>query len=263
MPDIQINATRIFYQWDGPSRGDVVMLSNSLASNLGMWVHQVPALVEAGFRVLRYDSRGMGASQVPVGPYTVGMLADDVIALMDALDVERVHFCGLSKGGMVGQTLGAQAGDRLSSLALCDTAAYMPAPEVWDERIAAVRAGGMSAVVDGTVDRWFTPAGQARVAKDVADVRKMILDTPVEGFAACCEAIKAMDQRPTLGAIATPTLVIVGEDDPGTPVAAAELIHRSIAGSELVVIPESAHFCNMEQPQAFNEALLGFVRRHA
>lgn len=263
MPAKAVNGIQIFYQWDGPSKGDVVMLSNSLASNLNMWVHQVPALTDAGFRVLRYDSRGMGASQAPAGPYSIDMLAGDALALIDEFKLERVHFCGLSKGGMVGQTLGAMHSDRLSSLALCDTAAHMPAPELWDQRIAAAREGGMSAVVDGTVDRWFTPAGQKRVAKDVADVRQMILDTPVEGFAACCEAIKAMDQRPTLGQINTPTLVIVGEDDPGTPVSAAELIHEHIAGSELVVIPEAAHFSNMEQPEVFNEALLGFLRKHA
>ena len=163
---------------------------------------------------------------------------------------------------MVGQWLGTHHGTRLRSLVLCDTAAYMGGIDVWQERVASVRAGGMAAVVDGTIERWFTPAGQMRLAGEVAKVREMILATPPDGYCACAEAIMAMDQRETIKSITTATLIIVGEDDPGTPVSAAELIHSHVPGSELVVLTQAAHFSNIEQPDAFNAALLSFLNRH-
>ena len=259
MPVADINGTQIHYRWDGPEQGPVLMLSNSLASNLHMWDAQMDALLGAGYRVLRYDSRGMGRSAAPTGPYTIEMLAEDAVALLDHLGLDRVKFCGLSKGGMVGQRLGVAHADRVECLVLCDTAASMAAPGLWEERIEAARSGGMAAVVDATVERWFTPAGRERLAPQVSEVRDMILATPVEGFAGCCQAIAAMDQREDIRAITVPTLVIVGEDDPGTPVSAAELIHANITGSKLVVLPEAAHFANVEQADRFNGALLGFL----
>ena len=178
---------------------------------------------------------------------------------MDYLDLNKVRFCGLSKGGMVGQMLGTAHADRVECLVLCDTSAFMGGGNTWQERMDAVRAGGMQAVAEGTIDRWFTKAGQERLASEVDDVRQMILGTPVEGFVACCQAIATMDQRESIKVIQTPTLVIVGEDDPGTPVADAELIHQNIAGSKLLVLPEAAHFANVEQAERFNGGLLGFL----
>ena len=262
MATMTVNDIELNYRIDGPRDGDPLLLSNSLASTLDMWRPQMGPLTDAGFRVVRYDSRGHGASGVSGGPYTVSQLANDALALLDALDIERAHFCGLSKGGMVGQWLGTHNGNRLKSLALCDTAAYMGGPGAWQDRIAMVNQSGMSAVVDATIDRWFTTSGQSRLTQDVEAVRQMILNTPPEGFCACAEAITQMDQRESIRSITTPTIVIVGEQDPGTPVSAAELIHQRIAGSELVVIPDAAHFANMEQPTAFNDALLGFLSRH-
>ena len=261
MPTTEVNGTTLNYRFDGPEQGPVVMLSNSLASNLTMWDPQIEALTGAGFHVLRYDSRGHGQSAAPQGPYTMEMLAEDAVGLMDALELEKVRFCGLSKGGMVGQMLGAKHGDRLISLALCDTSAFMggPGAAAWDERINTVREKGMGSVADATIDRWFTKPGQQRLPEDVEKVRQMILTTPVEGFCACCEAIKVMDQRESIRAIITPTLVIVGEDDPGTTVEMAQQIQQSIAGSQLVILPEAAHFCNVEQAGGFNKALLGFL----
>lgn len=263
MPLADVNGTTLHYRFDGPEQGLVVMLSNSLASSLTMWDPQISALVEEGYRVLRYDSRGHGQSSVPKGPYSIEMLGGDAVGLLDALGLDKVHFCGLSMGGMVGQMLGARHGDRLISLALCSTSAFMAARELWDERMEIVRKNGMNAVVDATIDRWFTKAGQERLHVDVEKVRRMILNTPVDGFCACCAAIQDMDQRDSIRTISTRTLVMVGEHDPGTPVSTAEFIHERIASSELRVFSDAAHFINVEQAGAFNDALLNFIKGSA
>ena len=262
MPLADVNGTKLNYRLDGPEQGTVVMFSNSLASALSMWDLQVPPLVEAGYRVLRYDSRGHGQSEVPEGPYSIEMLAADAVGLMDALGLEKVHFCGLSMGGMVGQMLGARRGDRLISLILSSTSAHMPPRVIWDERIETVRENGMSAVVDATIDRWFTKAGQERLGADVEKIRHLILHTPTDGFCASCVAIQNMDQRDSIRRISTGTLVLVGEHDPGTPVSAAEFIHQQISSSELKVFSDAAHFVNVEQSSVFNEALLKFIEKH-
>jgi 3-oxoadipate enol-lactonase len=259
MPFAEVNNTTLNYRLDGPEHGPVIMLSNSLASDLTMWEFQIPALVQAGYRVLRYDSRGHGHSAVTEGPYSIEMLAADAVGLMDVLDLEKVHFCGLSKGGMVGQMLGAKYGDRLISLTLSSTAAYMAPKRIWDERIATVRKHGMAVVADGTIDRWFTKAGQIRLAAAVEKVRRVILDTPVDGFCGCCAAIRDMDQRETIRTVSIRTLVMVGEQDSGTPVSAAELIHQGISSSILKIIPDAAHFVHMEQSRVFNGSLIKFL----
>ncbi|MFH1479781.1 MAG: 3-oxoadipate enol-lactonase [Pseudomonadota bacterium] len=263
MAHIDVNGTTLQYQFDGPEQGHVVMLSNSLASDLTMWNPQIPALVRAGFRVLRYDSRGHGGSAVSKGPYSMELLTDDAVALMDALGLDKVHFCGLSMGGMVGQILGSKYEPRLASLTLCSTAAYMGQPGIWDERIAVVQEKGMEAVVDATIDRWFTKAGQRLLSSDVEKIRVMILSTPVEGFCACSAAIRDMDQREAIRSITTPTMILVGEQDPGTPVSAAQFIHERITSSGLQVFKDAAHFLNVERSEAFNDALLNFLTKGA
>jgi 3-oxoadipate enol-lactonase len=262
MPLADVNKTTIHYSLEGPENGAVVMFSNSLASNLHMWDAQVPVLGQAGYRVLRYDSRGHGKSGAPPGPYTMEMLTADAVGLMDALGLSKVHFCGLSKGGMVGQMLGSQYADRLISLTLCDTAAQLPPKEIWEERMAAARQKGMAAMVDAFIDRWFTKPGQQRLSAEIKKVRKMISDTPVEGFCGCCCAIRDMDQRESIRVISTPTLVMVGEHDPGTPVSAAKFIHEQIKTSELKIIYDAAHFINVEQAAVFDEALLKFLAKN-
>ena len=259
MPTANVNDTTLHYRFDGPEDAPVILISNSLASDLTMWDHQIDTLLGLGFRVLRYDSRGHGRSGVPPGPYGIEMLTGDAVGLLDALDVERASFMGCSMGGMVGQMAGTKHGDRIDKLVLCSTSAYMGGGDVWAARIEAVTSGGMAAVVDATLDRWFTGPGQDRIPADVARVREMILATPPEGFVACAHAIAAMDQRESIRAIDRSTLVVVGEDDPGTPPSAAELIHDRIAGSKLVVLEESAHFCNIEQAGSFNAALEAFL----
>ena len=258
MPTTNVNDTTLHYRFDGPEDAPVILVSNSLASNLGMWNHQLGTLLRLGFRVLRYDSRGHGQSGVPPGPYSIEMLTEDAVGLLDALGIDRASFMGCSKGGMVGQMAGTKHGDRFDKLVLCSTSAYMGGRDVWAARIEAVANGGMAAVVDATIDRWFTGPGQERLPADVARVREMILATPLEGFIACAHAIAAMDQRESIRAIERPTLVVVGEHDPGTPPSAAELIHDRIAGSKLVVLESSAHFCNVEQAGPFNAALEEF-----
>ena len=259
MSTANVNDATLHYRFDGPENAPVILVSNSLASNLGMWDQQIDTLLGLGLRVLRYDSRGHGQSAVTPGPYSIEMLTEDAVGLLDALGIERASFMGCSKGGMVGQMAGTKHGDRFDRLVLCSTAAYMGGGDVWAARIEAVTNGGMDAVVDATIDRWFTTAGQERIPGEVERVREMILATPPEGFVACAHAIAAMDQRQSIRAIDRPTLVVVGEDDPGTPPSAAELIHDRISGSKLVVLPDSAHFCNVEQAGPFNAALEEFL----
>jgi len=254
-----VNGTTIHYRFDGPETGSVVMLSNSLASNLTMWDNQIPALKAAGYRVLRYDSRGHGQSAATPGPYSIAMLAADVVGLLDFLHLGKVHFCGLSLGGMVGQVLGASYGDRLLTLTLCDTSALPPQPEIWDERIASVMKNGTKILVDTAIDRWITKAGQKRLPREAEKARQMILNTPAVGYCGCGAAIRDLDLRESIRSIKTRTLVIVGDEDEGTPVSAAEFIHGQIVGSKLMIIPAAAHLSNVEQAEIFNAALLEFI----
>ena len=263
MPNIDVNGTNLHYRFDGPEQGQVVMLSNSLASTLAMWEPQIAPLTGAGYRVLRYDSRGHGLSASPEGPYTIEQLAGDVVALMDGLGLARVHFCGLSIGGMVGQMLGTHYGDRLISLTLCDTAAQMPPKEMWDDRITAVRAAGIASLADGLADLRITKSGQTRLPEEVNRIREMIVNTPAEGFCACCAAIRDMDQRASIRAIATPTKIIVGDQDVPTPVTESQFIHEQVTASTLTVFPDAAHQSNLEQAEAFNATLLGFLQQRA
>ena len=260
MPQIAANGIDIHYELAGPPDAPLVVLSNSLGTRLEMWDLQLPALAQR-YRVLRYDSRGHGRSTAPAGPYSLAMLADDVIGLLDGLGIERAHFCGLSMGGMVGQLLGATYGPRLRSLTLCSTACHLAPKELWDQRIQAVNEGGTAAIADAVVERWFTEAFRAEPSIVVERVRQMILETPAHGYAACCAAIRDMDLRETIRAIRLPTLIIAGDKDPATPPAKAQEIRDRIPGARLEVIPEAAHLVNIEQDVAFDASLLAFLDR--
>lgn len=264
MPKLSANGIAIHYELTGPENGPVVTMSHSLAAHSGMWAPQVPALVGRGYRVLRYDTRGHGQSEVPAGPYTLEMLAEDVIALLQGLGIAKTHFVGLSMGGMIGQTLALMRPDLLHSLVLCDTSSGYP-PEAaaqWQERIAAAKAHGLEPNVEPTLERWFSPGFAADNRALMDTVRAMIRNTPVEGFVGCCHAIAKLDLTERISDIRTPTLIIVGEDDPGTPVAMSRTIQERIEGSELVVIPVARHLSNMEAVEPFNAALLDFLGRH-
>lgn len=246
MPLAETATVALRYELDGPPGAPVVLLANSLGTTVDLWADQLPALA-ARFRVLRYDSRGHGGSAVPPGPYSIEELGADAVALLDALGIERASVCGVSLGGMVAMWVAANAPERVERLALCCTSAYLGPPEAWAERAAAVRAGGPAAVADAVLARWLTPAFRERHPEATERVRAMLLATPAEGYAACCEAIAAMDQREAIGAVAAPTLVVVGADDPATPPEHGEEIARRIAGSSLVVVPDAAHLANVEQ----------------
>ncbi len=257
---IQANGISVNYKVDGPEGAPVVTMSHSLAANLDMWEPQVAALSDR-YRVVRYDSRGHGGTDAPDGPYTLDMLADDARAFLQALNIERSHFVGLSMGGMLGQNLALRHPEMFLSLSLCDTSAKMPPDAVanWDARIGVARDKGMGALVDGTIERWFTAPFRDANAHVVDPVREMIRTTPVAGFNGCCDALKTLDLIDEISAIDLPTLIIVGAQDQGTPVAASEAIDQRIAGSKLVVLDDAAHFSNLQQPDAFNAALGGFI----
>lgn len=243
----------IAYRFDGPEDAPVLLLSNSLGTRMEMWAPQMDALA-ASHRVLRYDSRGHGRSGAPAGAYSMDRLGRDVIELLDALDIPDVTFCGLSKGGMVGQWLGYRAPERLTRLILCNTSPFMGPPQGWDDRIAAVRSGGMAAMTDAVLMRWFTP-GFADCAPDaVAPVRDMLLSTDPQGYAGCSAAIRDMDMRPILSLIRTPTIVIAGDQDPATPLDHAQALATGISGAVLKVLP-AAHLSNVECPDPFLTAM--------
>ncbi|NIJ08158.1 3-oxoadipate enol-lactonase [Sphingomonas vulcanisoli] len=248
---------RIAYRFDGPEGAPVLLLSNSLGTAMAMWEPQMAAFTEH-FRVLRYDSRGHGASDVPPGSYSIDRLGRDVIELADALGIATFTFCGLSKGGMIGQWLGWRAPERLDRLILANTSAYMGLPTGWDHRIATVLRNGMPTMTDAVIARWFTPDFTATHPKDIAPVRTMLLATDPEGYAGCCAAIRDMDQRRLLTLIPTPTLVIAGDADPATPLDHARQLSESIPDARLVVLP-AAHLSNVEQPIRFADAFIQFV----
>ncbi len=242
----------IHYQFDGPEGAPIVMLSHSLGANMAMWDRQMQALT-GRYRVLRYDLRGHGGSGVSVGAYSLDRLGRDVIELVDKLDIEHVHFCGLSLGGMIGQWLGVRAPDRVASLTLANTSAYMGPPSGWDDRIVAVRASGMAAMRDAILARWFTPD-----FNDTAIIGAMIETTDPQGYAGCCAAIRDMDLRRLGSLIKTPTLIIGGLRDPATPPDHAKALHAEIKGSNLVLL-DGAHLSNIECASGFNAALLNFL----
>ncbi|MGH7391220.1 MAG: 3-oxoadipate enol-lactonase [Candidatus Rokuibacteriota bacterium] len=259
---ISANGISMGYTLDGPADAPVLMLSHSLAADSSMWDPQMAELTPR-WRVLRYDTRGHGATEAPAGAYSLGQLADDALALLDALKIRRTHWLGLSMGGMIGQTLALKAADRFASLVLADTSSRVPpeAKATWQERIKTAETQGMDPIVEPTIGRWFTAPFRER-GEDVVDrVRAMIRGTNPRGYAGCCHAISMLNLTDRLGAIKLPTLVVVGEEDQGTPVAAARTIHEGIKGSELVVIPSAAHLSNLEQPEVFTKAVTGFLSR--
>ena len=257
---INANGIDINYELTGPKGAPVVMLSHSLACSLVMWQPQM-AVLESAFRVLRFDTRGHGGSDAPPGDYSLEQLAADAIGLLDALKIETVHFVGLSMGGMIGQCLALDYPDRLKSLALCDTAAIMPAETqpIWQQRIDAAGETGMAGQVDETLERWFRPEYLQLNPPEVEMIRRQILATPPAGYIGCCEAIRRLNYLERLAAIGLPTLIMVGEEDPGTPVAASEAMHARISGSKLVILPEARHLSNIEQAEAFSAALMDFL----
>ncbi len=257
---IHVNGINVHYEYTGRKNAPVVMLCHSLSATLAMWDAQMAALSE-GYQVLRYDLRGHGESDAPSGPYDFDMLAGDAVGLLRALNIARCHFVGLSIGGMIGQALALSREQEIASLALCATTSRMPIEmqPVWDERIRGAMENGMASLKTGTLERWFTAGFRARQPSEVARVGRMIEMTPMPGYAGCAQAIKMLNFTDQLLRINLPTLVIVGCDDPGTPVAASQAIQREINGAQLSVLDDAMHICNIEQAEGFNRALLDFL----
>jgi 3-oxoadipate enol-lactonase len=248
---------KLCYEIEGPDNAPVLVLSNSLGTTMDMWLPQLPALTEH-FRVMRYDTRGHGQSEVTTGPYSIAQLGRDVVALLDGLNIPSAHFCGLSMGGMTGIWLGVNAPDRIKRLVLCNTSAAIGVPEVWNARIAKVKQDGMESIIDGVLERWFTADFLVHATAQVERVRQMLRNTSAEGYVANCAAVRDMDQRSELSRITAPTLVIGGRHDKATPPEHGELIARAIPGAKYVEL-NAAHLSNWEVAQAFTQQLLSFL----
>ena len=257
---MKISANGIDINYTVEGEGPWLTMSHSLACNLHMWDEEAKRLSRR-YKVLRYDTRGHGASGAPAGAYTLELLADDLHGLLQALGVSSTHFVGLSMGGMIGQTYALKYPGRFKSLALCDTTSRYPAEAagVWTERIKTVEAQGMEPLVAPTLERWFTEPFRKSRPEVVERVAAMIRTTSAPGYVGCSHAIPKINLTARLKEIGCPTVVIVGKDDPGTPVAMAEEIHQALPGSKLVIIPSAAHLSNLEQPEAFNQALADFL----
>jgi 3-oxoadipate enol-lactonase len=258
MAFLELKDSRIYYELSGSDQAPTLMFSNSLGTNTAMWDRQVPAL-SRDFRILRYDTRGHGQSSVSPGPYTMDQLACDVLALLDQLRIERVHFCGLSMGGMIGMLLAMQASHRLGKLVLCNTAPKIGSAEQWNARIETVRKQGMQGIVDGVLERWFTPRFRAASPSAIESTKQMLLRTPVEGYIGCCAAIRDTDLRDAISRINVPTLTISGTHDPVAPPSDGHFMEQHIPGAQYIELP-AAHLSNIEAAEAFTMEVSNFLR---
>jgi 3-oxoadipate enol-lactonase len=245
---------RLAASLDGPRRGPVLVLGNSLGTTREIWDPQLLALGD-GFRLLRYEHRGHGGSPAPPGPYAIADLAADVLRLLDDFGVERASYCGISLGGMIGMWLAAHVPDRIDVLGLCCTSACLPPAQGWADRAAQVRRAGLASISGPIVGRWFTPAFRDRNPAIPAAFTAALEGIDPEGYAGCCEAIAAMDLRGSLAAITAPTLVIAGAEDPSTPPWHGAVIAQGIRDSRLAVVRGAAHLANVSAPGEITVAL--------
>ena len=248
-------SARLGYDVTGDPDAPVVVLGSSLGTTRAMWDPQLTALAQR-FRVIRFDHRGHGESELPPAPYRIGELGRDVLDLLDSLGVEHFAYAGLSLGGMVGMWIGSEAPDRVRQLCLLCTSAALESPDAWHERAATVRAGGLAAITDRVTGRWFTPGFAAERPDVVTSYRRMLGATAVEGYAGCCEAIAVMDLRDRLAAITAPTLAIAAADDLAIPPAHLASIVASVAGARLCLVEPAAHLANVERPERITTLLL-------
>lgn len=257
MTTLAINHLHVDYQLDGDPESPVLVLSNSLGTTRQMWAAQIAAFSKT-HRVLSYDSRGHGGSSAPAGPYTIEQLGQDVLALVDALQIQTFSFCGISMGGLIGQWLGVHAASRLDRLVVCNTAARIGQETAWKERAGLVRSQGMGPVADGSAGRWFTAEFVDTHPATVATLIAQLRDTPPEGYAACCEALAMADLREDIKTITVPVLVIAGTHDPVTTVDDADFIAGQASRAKLVPL-EASHLSNIEAAAAFNAAVGAFL----
>jgi 3-oxoadipate enol-lactonase len=257
MPRLQANGVTFEVAFDGPADAPCLVLSHSLGSSLDMWSPQARSFSRR-FRVLRYDTRGHGRSEVTPGPYTIERLARDVIGLLDAAGIDKASFCGLSMGGATGLWLAAHAPERFERFVFCNTVPWLGPPATMLDRAAAVRRDGLEGFADATMQRWFTEEFRARHPQTVEAIREAFVATPREGYAACCEALAGYDVRAHLASISRPVLVVAGLHDPSPPIATARDYAARIPGARLVELP-AAHLSNLGAQEEFDEAVLGFL----
>ena len=258
MPTINADGCPLNVEVEGRDGAPVLMLSNSLGTDLHMWDPQMPEFTKH-FRVVRYDRRGHGKSGAPKGPYSFDRFGRDILAIIDALKINKMHWCGLSMGGMDGQWLGANAPDRLEKLVLANTNFYYADKSPWADRIKFIREKGLAAFADTNMARWLTEGFRQRDPQETERMKKAFLASNREGYAECVGAIRDIDFRATNLGITAPTLVIVGAHDLATPPEWGEEIARQIKGAKLVSL-DASHISNVEQPAAFSKAVLDFLR---
>jgi len=252
----KVNGTELNYELSGKEGAPWLVLSHSLACTVRMWDPQVAAFKDR-YRILNYDMRGHGASAAPGGAYTLDMLADDVVALMKEVGVERATFIGLSIGGMIGQTLALRQTKLFDKMVLADTGHGQPPEAIkqWEERIKTAQSQGMKALVPPTMERWFTPA--FRESPQAKKIAELVANTPVAGYVGCSQAIMKLNTTARLKEIKLPVLAIAGEADPATP--GTRYIGENVPGAKLVILKQAAHIANVEQPEKFNQALREFL----
>ncbi|WP_251555510.1 3-oxoadipate enol-lactonase [Neobacillus muris] len=258
---IEVNGVRLHYRFDGPEEFPVLVLSNSLGTDLSMWNPQIEELTKH-FRVLRYDARGHGQSDVPAGPYSIEQLGQDVVGLLDGLEIERAHFAGVSMGGMTGMWLALNVPERLGKMAFCNTAAFIGPRTIWDARISAVQDGGMAAITEGVLARWFTESYLEKGPDEAEQVRRVLLGTSPDGYALACAAVRDMDLRDAVKSIAVPALVISGKADLATPPRDGQYLAEQIRGARYVEL-SGAHLSNIEISGEFTRELVNFLLGHS
>jgi 3-oxoadipate enol-lactonase len=261
MTSVPVSGARLFSKVDGQDRSAPwLVLSNSLAADHTMWDPQIP-LLTTRYRLLRYDTRGHGASDAPHGPYSFDMLVDDAVRILDHYGIEKAAFMGLSLGGMTGLGLAIHHADRLDKLVCCDARADAPEPFVksWDDRIAVIDQQGMRGILGGTIERWLVPSFRATHPDTVARVERMILATSVAGYRGCAEALKRLDYLNDLPHVDVPTLFVVGAEDGAAPPEIMRRMAEAVPGAKLVTIPHAAHLPNLDNSAVFHEAIAGFL----
>ena len=259
MPSATVNGAKLVYQWDGEATKPVLVLSNSLTTDMRMWEPMIQAFTEH-FRVLRYNNRGHGGSSSPAGEYSLDDIAGDALGLFNHLDIASAQFCGLSMGGMVGMWLGLHARERLKKLVICNTSSDVGSPEPWTARIGAIKEGGMAAIAEAGVERFLSEEYRSTGGSAVEMVRDMLMDCDAEGYCGCIAAVRDMSLTDQLDQISNDVLVIAGEVDLATPVSHSEIIVDRIPRAKLKVIPGVSHLSCAEKPHELSRIVLDYLQ---
>jgi 3-oxoadipate enol-lactonase len=262
MPFVQTEFATLFVTEAGPAKAPPILFSNSLGTTHRMW-DAIVAELASEYRCIRYDTRGHGASTCADQPFSIHDLARDAVDILDNLDVRQAHFVGLSLGGMTGQSCAIHHGERLASLSLLATTSFLPPASAWEDRAKQVRAEGMTPLLEGILQRWFTSDFRSASPHHIKTIASDFIKVHAGAYALCCEAIAHMDLRHDLPRIKIPTLIIAGADDPATPVAMSQSLQSSIAGSELTVLSPAAHLLAVEQPEKVAAQIAQHIRKYS